>query len=104
MVLVALQKLACAHGEVASLLDGSAGHHVGNDDAAVVVALRENVVRVVRPGVDFDLVVRVDRINRQLIQARTRGSACSSRLTTFGTRTRCLGLRIHAPPLRRGVG
>lgn len=57
--LVALQKLAGAHREVASLLNGSAGHDVGHENTAIVVALREDVVGVVCPGIEFDLVVRV---------------------------------------------
>lgn len=60
MGLVALQKLAGAHREVASLLNGSAGHDIGHENAAIIVALREDVVRVVRPGIDFDLVVRAE--------------------------------------------
>ena len=58
--LVALQKLAGAHRKVASLLNGSAGHDVGHENAAIVVALREDIVGIVRPGIDFDLVVRVE--------------------------------------------
>ena len=58
--LVALQKLAGAHRKVASLLNGSAGHDVGHENAAIIVALREDIVGIVRPGIDFDLVVRVE--------------------------------------------
>lgn len=73
-------------------------NNVWNQDAAVIVARGEDVVRVVRPGIERDLPRR--NTSSLQISLRTHGSACSSTPGASGTKIRCPGRHILAQQLQ----